>query len=581
MPMDAVCLRAATRELQTLVGARVEKIQQPMRDSVVLLLPRSQRLLINAGANQPRIQLTGTLRENPAQPPMFCMLLRKHLSGARIISITQPESERLVRIDFEVLDEMGETGRRSLVLEAIGRRANLVLLDGTERIVDCLRRVDMDMSEERQVMPGMFYRLPPAQEGKVSPLSLGRDEFSSMLSSADGEKTVSDFLLASLNGMSPLLCRELSFRACGSTDARVFELGENGKAALENAFVSFVQDVKEGRFKPEMLVKNGKPYDFTVIDIEQYCGAMERVKFETVSEMLDAFFETREKAERMRSLGQELNKTASGARDRTRRKLALQEKEYAATQERETLRKCGDLITANLYRMEKGASSLEAEDFYEEGCPRIRIKLDPLLTPQQNAARYYKNYNKAKTAEKMLSEQMEKGRAELYYLESVLEELSEAETEQDLRDIRGELQNAGYLRAPERKQMKRASSGPREFVSGAGFRISVGRNNVQNDALTLRESSKGDIWFHTQKIHGSHVILRTGGAEPDERSLTEAASLAAYYSKARGGQNVPVDYTRVKNVKKPSGARPGMVIYENFRTAYVTPDEDMVKRLSK
>ncbi len=581
MPMDAFCLRAVTDELQLLVGARIEKVQQPVRDSVVLLLPRSQRLLINAGANSPRIQITKTLRENPAQPPMFCMLLRKHLTGAKIISITQPGIERIVRIDLEVLDEMGEISRRALVLEAIGRRANLILLDSGERIIDCLRRVDMDMSEERQVMPGMFYRMPPAQEGKRDPLSVGAEEFGELLISADEEKTAEKLMLDSFLGLSPLLCREISYRACGSTDARLFELGEKGGAALSAAFFSFVKSAENKEFRPTMLVKSGKPYDFTITDIKQYQDAMESVYFDSVSDMLDAFFERREKAERMRALGLELSRTASGTRDRLRRKLALQEKEYAATQERGKLRRCGDVITANLYRMEKGSSVLEAEDYFEEGSPKIKIGLDPLLTPQQNAARYYKNYNKAKTAEKMLTEQMEKGSAELDYLESIAEELSEAENEQDLRDIRAEMQEAGYLRSQEKKQLRRAASGPREFVSSSGLRISVGRNNAQNDKLTLKESSKSDVWLHTQKIHGSHVILRTDGADPDEASLTEAALLAAYYSQAREGQNVPVDYTQVRNVKKPSGAKPGMVVYETYKTAYVTPDEQIVKRLAQ
>jgi predicted ribosome quality control (RQC) complex YloA/Tae2 family protein len=317
--------------------------------------------------------------------------------------------------------------------------------------------------------------------------------------------------------------------------------------------------------------------------ISQYEGAAACETCESFSSLLDGFYENREKAERMRQLGRDLMQTATNARDRVRRKIATQEKEYQTTQNRDALRRAGDLITANLYRMERGASVLRAEDYYEENCPMVEIRLDPLRTPQQNAANYYKRYNKAKTAEKMLTEQLEKGRAELDYLESILEELRQAESEQDLQEIRAELKDAGYLKrhSGEKKQPRRAALKPRRFRSTAGLLISVGRNNRQNDQLTCKDAAPGDIWLHTQKIHGSHVILHTGGTEADEESLVEAAKLAAYYSHAREGQNVPVDYTPVRFVKKPSGAKPGMVIYTTYRTLFVTPDEALVKELQQ
>lgn len=327
-----------------------------------------------------------------------------------------------------------------------------------------------------------------------------------------------------------------------------------------------------------MLVQQGKPMDYSCFPITQYEGAAEAVPFGSMAELLDAFYESRERAERTRQLGHDLRQTATAARDRVRRKIAVQEKEYQTTQDRDALRRAGDLITANLYRMEKGASVLEAEDYYQENTPVVQIALDPLLTPQQNAAKYYKRYNKAKTAEKVLREQIEKGKVELDYLESILEELREAEGEQDFREIRAELKDGGYLKQHkgEKKQIKRISK-PRLFCSSVGLRISVGRNNRQNDLLTCKEAAPGDIWFHTQKIHGSHVILHTAGQQADEQSMLEAAQLAAYYSRARESQNVPVDYTPVRYVKKPAGAKPGMVIYTTYRTVYVTPEESLVK----
>ena len=456
------------------------------------------------------------------------------------------------------------------------------MLDGEGRIIDCMRRVDLETSEKRQLLPGLYYHLPAAQAGKRSPLSVQMEEFAELLNKADAEEQVDQWLLHTFYGLSPLMCRELASRSCGATDGRMLGLDKDRRERLCAAWEHMIGRIRSADYAPTMIVQHGKPMDYSCFPIGQYENSAEVVPYERFSALLDDFYQKREQAERMRQLGHDLHQTAVSARDRVRRKLALQEKEYQSTQNRDALRKAGDLITANLYRMEKGARVLETEDYYEEGCPTVEIRLDPLLTPQQNAAKYYKNYNKAKTAEKMLSEQMEKGRVELDYLESILEELHLAESEQDLREIRAELKEAGYIKqhTSEKKQIKRVLK-PRSFVSSAGIPISVGRNNRQNDQLTCKDAAPGDLWLHTQKIHGSHVILHTGGKEADERSLMEAAALAAYYSKARDGQNVPVDYTPVRYVKKPGGAKPGMVIYTTYHTLYVTPEEELVKRLAR
>ena len=303
---------------------------------------------------------------------------------------------------------------------------------------------------------------------------------------------------------------------------------------------------------------------------------MESETYPSFSALLDAFYETRERLDRVRQRGAELIRTATTARDRMRRKLAMQEKDYAATQNRDELRICGDLITANLYRMERGQSKLTCENFYDENCAAITIPLDPLLTPQQNAAKYYKRYNKAKTAEKHLREQMEIARRDLEYLESVLEEIDKAELEQDFNDIRDELREAGFLRRQGKKEIRRPAK-PREFRTSTGYRVLVGRNNRQNDKLTMKDADHRDIWLHTQKIHGSHTILCTEGKAMDDDTIVEAAKIAAYYSQARESGNVPVDYTPVKNVKKPAGARPGMVVYHVYNTVHVTPSAEFVK----
>ena len=577
MPLDAVCLSGVVRELRgAVLGLRIEKVQQPARDLVILSLRGGRRLLLCAGASQARIHLTGAARENPAAPPMFCMLLRKHLGGGRLSGLEQPALERVVILTIDVVDELGEPGQRRLVLECMGRHSNLILLDGQGRIIDCLRRVDLEMSEQRQVLPGLFYRLPPAQE-KADPLSTGEADFRRLLSGANPEQEAASFLLDAFFGLSPLACREIACRAGVET-----LLTPEGREALCAAFFDWQQLVRDEAFRPCLLLRDGRPADFSYLPLLQYGSSAQAQEWDAFSPMLDAFYETREQAERLRQRGQDLQRAASNARDRARRKLALQEKEYAQTQDRDRLRICGELITANLHRMERGQSVLRAQNYYDPDCLETDIPLDPLLTPQQNAARYFKQYHKAKTAEGYLSSQMALARRERDWLESVLDELSRAETEQDFADIRRELREAGLLKgaAPSKKEPRRAPSKPRAFRSSGGLRILVGRSNTQNDQLT-RDAFKSDYWFHTQRIHGSHVILCCEGAEPDRQSMTEAAMLAAWFSQGRAGGQVAVDYTQVRNVKKPGGARPGMVVYDPYQTAYVTPDEALVKALAE
>ena len=576
MPLDAICLRGIVRELQQAVGLRIEKIQQPARDQVILTLRGSRRLLLNAGANQPRIHFTSLSRENPAAPPMFCMLLRKHLSGGTITALEQAGLDRVVILTIRMMDEMGVSGTRKLVLECMTRHANLILLDGQDRIIDCLRHVDMEMSVQRQVLPGLFYRLPPAPH-KRDPLSVSPEEFSALAREKGTELFASQWLLGEFLALSPLICRELAYQALGQTDG---ELSPAAVPSLSSAFYCWQEDVKENRYTPFLVFREGKPADFSYRPIAQY-GDLAGREMESFSSLLDSFYEEKERQERVRQKGQDLLKTASTARDRMARKIAAQEQELAKTQNREELRIRGELITANLYRMERGLSVLQAENYYLPECPVVSVPLDPLLTPQQNAARYFKQYNKAKTAEHYLTEQLAKARGELEYLNSILDELTRAELEQDFNDIRAELRQAGYLKhqARGKKEPRQLPSRPRQFRSSAGYTILVGRSNTQNDTLT-KTAAKWDIWFHTQKIHGSHVILRTNGETPDDRSLHEAAVLAAWFSQGRDSSQVAVDYTAVKNVKKPSGARPGMVVYDPYQTAYVRPDQQLVKDLA-
>ena len=575
MPLDAICLQGVVGELTPqLTGSRIEKIQQPARDQIILLLRGSRRLFLNAGANQPRIHLTEQLRDNPSQPPMFCMLLRKHLSGGIIESIRQEPLERVVTLTVLASDEMGERSRFTLVWEGMPRRANLILCDRDGRIIDCLRRVDLEAEQDRQVLPGLFYRLPTRQD-KRSPLSVTEDEFAALLGRAAPDAPLDGWLLDTFTAISPLVARELTVRACGSTDAPVSQ-----GSALWEVFSRWQRTVHENAFTPTLIKRNGSLADFTYGPVTQYGTYAETEIYDSFSHLLDDFYEKREQAERVKQKGRDLLKTATTARDRVRRKLAAQEKELTACLDRDHLRICGELITANLYRMERGQSRLTAQNYYDENCADVDIPLDVRLSPQENAARYFKQYAKAKTAEKYLTAQLQRGGEELQYLESVLQELAQAESEQDFNDIRTELTDGGYLRGRGKKQpgFQRASK-PREFRSSAGLRILVGRNNRQNDRLTTKDADKRDIWLHTQKIHGSHVIIRAEDTTPDDETLYEAACLAAYYSQSRDGGKVPVDYALAKFVKKPRGAMPGMVIYTDYKTLAADSSAAILEKL--
>ena len=578
MPLDAICLRAVLHELRPqLIGARIDKVQQPARDQIVLLLRGNLRLLLNAGANQPRIQLTNILRDNPAQPPMFCMLLRKHLVGARVLSIEQPDLERMVILTLQCTDEFGEISRKQLVLECMGRRSNLVLLDAQGRIVECLRRVDADLSATRQLLPGLFYHLPTPLD-KLSLLSQEEDAIALARRGGEEEAAVDKWVLDHYTGISPLIARELAFRAGGATDVRFGALSGAQRETLAQEFADTASAIKEDRYTPVILYRDGKPVDFTYRLIAQYGAETQVETREDFSSMLDEFYDARERQELSARRGRELTHAASVARDRMARKAENLKRDYAATQKRDEFRLRGDLITANLYRMKGGECVLQAENYYEDGCPLIDIPLDPLLTPQQNAAKNYKQYNKLKTAEFHLREQIEKAENERAYLESVLQELAQAETEQEFNEIRRELQETNYLKKSSGKKEQKRAFAPRTFKTSGGFEVFVGRSNVQNDQLT-KKADKRDYWFHTQHIHGSHVILRCAGLTPGDEDLREAAMLAAYFSQAKESSGVPVDYCPVKFVKKPAGARPGMVTYDNYRTLYVTPEEGLVKKL--
>ena len=571
MPLDAVTVSALTCELrEKTVGGRIDRVQQPERDMLLLSLRAgggNLRLVIAAGTGNARIHLTSGGFENPAEPPMFCMLMRKHLVGARILSVEQPAFERMVVLTLDTHDELGVSAEKKLVVELIGRSANAILVGADGRIIDCMRRMDFAGDAMRRLLPGMIYRLPPAQ-AKRAFFSVTDDERRAMIAAADKDTPVDKWLMDSFSGLSPLIARELAYR-CGGD----YEMLPDCAAAL-------AESVAAGELEPWMISIDGKPRDFSFMPIRQYGASAALERFDSFSALLDAFYLSRDRAEQQRRRSHELTKTVRTLRDRLSRKLAAQREELARTEGREDVRRRAELITANIYRIRRGDRTLECEDYYEPGCPQVKIELDPLKTPQQNATALYKEYNKLKTAEQHLTGLIADGERSLDYLNSVLDELERVETDRDVSDIRRELLDTGYIRRGKGGKPERVrAQAPYKFVTDDGFEVLVGRSNAQNDELTCRLARRTDLWLHTQRVHGSHVIIRCEGEDVPPRTLQQAASLAAYYSQGRTAGKIPVDYTMVRNVRKPSGALPGKVIYTEYKTILAEADEELVKRL--
>ena len=573
MPLDAVCIHALAAELEDrLAGGRIDKVQQPEKDLLLLTLRargENLRLLLSAGTGSARAHVTGASYENPQEAPMFCMLLRKHLVGARILSVRQPDWERMLILELDARDELGVGSRKQLIVELIGRSANVILVGEDGRILDCIRRADFGGDALRRMLPGMIYRLPPRQE-KLPFFETAPERLREMVQNADRQIPADKWLLDSFSGLSPLLCRELAHRCAGDYET------------LPEQLEALQETVSAGEFCPTLLLREGKAQDFSFLPITQYGRETVCQPYDSFSELLDAFYLQRDRAELRRRRSHELLRSIRTGQDRLVRKLANQKEELKRTESREDVRRQAELITANLYRMKKGDRVLVCQNYYEEDCPEISIPLDALKTPQQNAAALFKEYNKLKGAKLHLTELIAKGEQQLDYLNSVLAELEQAESEKDLAEIRRELVETGYLKKSKlREKEKGRAQAPLRFLTDDGFEVLVGRNNAQNDELSTRLARRTDWWLHTQKVHGSHVILRCEGQEPSQTALEQAAALAVTYSQGREGGKIPVDYTMVRNVRKPSGAMPGKVIYTEYKTMLAQGDEALAARLKR
>ena len=573
MALDGIFLSKVKNELkEKAVGLRVDKVNQPTRDEIILNLRGkgcNYKLLLCVRADSPRLHFTSHNIDNPPVPPMFCMLLRKHLTGAMIKDVRQHETDRIIFIDFDATNEIGDRVELTVVMEIMGKYSNLILISG-EKIIDSIKRVDYTTSSVRQILPGLSYILPPQQDK----LSVETTEPAILLDRilSYREKSLSSAIINSIQGVSPVVAREIAHKTAFE-DVQVSFLDNNQISSLEVILKEFANNVYSSNVYM-LTEENGKPKDMSVIDVKQYGDILKVKEYDSPAELLDDFYFERDRINRINHRGHELIKLLNNLIERTSRKLALQREELKRCEDKETLRLYGELILANIYRLTKGVTYYEVENYYDN-CELIKIPCNPALSPTENQKRYYKDYRKAQTAEKMLANLIEYGENEIVYLESVLDELSRADTDSEISVIRLELQNGGYIKNIKGKKQKPPKElPPIEFMSSDGFKILVGRNNIQNDKLSLKTAAKNDMWLHTQKTPGSHVIIVGDNKEISDQSIEEAAVIAAYYSKAKDSSLVPVDYTRVKALKKPNGAKAGMVIYHEYWTIITKPDKD-------
>ena len=575
MAFDAVSVRSLVDELsKALVNGRIDKIHQPEKDELTIHVRTytdNYKLTLSAGSANPRVHFTEHPKKNPLTAPMFCMLLRKHLSSGKITAVEQIGFERIIRFSIESYNELGDLTTKYLIAEIMGRHSNIILTDSDLRILDSIKHVDATISSVRQIMPGFTYVNPPSQD-KIPLTDFELD----MPINFNQPMRADKLILSSIGGISPLTSREIVYRAFGTTDVPSQSLNTNKQAHLKTVLFAFSEEIRSHQYKPCMITDNitGKLLDFSPVEIKQYESTASVKYFDSMSELLDKFYYTRDMKERMRQKSAGLVKIVNNNIERLSKKINILTRTLADAENKELYRIKGDLITSNLYRLEQGMKKAQLENYYEADMPVLEIDLDPRFTPSQNAQKYYKKYSKAKTAETEAAKQLEMSRADLDYLESTMTAIDNAEIESDINAIKTELSEQGFItrKADNKRRKSVNNSKPLHFVSKDGFDIYVGKNNTQNDYVTTKLANSQDIWFHTKNIHGSHTVIKLGlDKNVPESTMREAAQLAAYYSKARESSQVPVDYCPVKNVKKPNGAKPGMVIYEGYNTVYVSP----------
>lgn len=587
MSYDGIVTRSVVEELKNkIIGGRIDKIYQHEKDEILVHIHNkgnNYKLILSSSSNNPRLYLTRFSKDNPPEPPMFCMLLRKHLIGGIILNIEQFNLDRIVFIDISSKDELGQATSKRLIVEIMGKHSNIILVDqSTNKIIDSIKRVHGDMSRVRQILPGIKYEYPP-HEDKINPLNSSKEDFFEKMETANRNLASYKFFYFTYLGLSPLISREICFEANIDIDRTIGSLYPSDKEALYYSFYKLMDKVSKLDFKPNYIVSanENEIIAYHALDINQF-GTKQKFYSESISDLLDKYYHKKDIQDRINQKSQSIRKAIQVKLERTINKLAKQKEELFESQDREKYKVYADLISANLHRIPKGVENIELENFYTENMERISIPLDKKLSPVANAQKYYKKYSKLKNAEMLLQEQIPETEQEILYLENILISIEHATEVNELDEIKEELIKEGYIKGTIKKKKKQdVISKPLHYISSDGFNIYVGKNNKQNDYLTLKLSKKNDIWLHVQKMPGSHVIIESSGKEVPQSTLIEAASLAAYYSKGKNSNNVAVDFTERKYVKKPNNAKAGMVIYDNFKTIFVNPTSEIIKNIKK
>lgn len=587
MALDGFSISNIIYELKnTIIGGRVDKIYQPEKDEIVLQIRNkgnAYKLLLTANASSPRLHFSNIQKENPINAPLFCMVLRKHLASGKIVDITQPNFERIVNIQVESINELGDYSIKTLIFEIMGKHSNIILIDDKNTILESIKHISFDKSSVREVLPSKTYVLPPSQD-KKDPLKTNFDEFLYIIKNSIPTK-IQQLIYKSYNGISPILSSEICHNANIDPSTNIEELSNNQINDLYNSLNNIVMLNTQKQFNPQIIYnENESILDFTVFDFSMF-KHLNKKYFSSISELLEFFYKSKDLTYRLNQKSQDLKRLISQNIERCVKKKDIQQKTLKDIENRDTLKLYGELITSNIYTIKKGMTKVKLNNFYSENFEEIEIRLDPNLTPAENAQKYFKKYNKEKRTFIALQDQIKQNNEELLYLESVLSSVSSCTDEYDIKEIRAELSEQGFLKrqknSKNNKQKSSKRAKPLHYISSDGFHIYVGKNNTQNDELTLRFAKPLDMWFHTKDIAGSHVIVVSEGKEIPNSTLNEAANLAAYYSKATNSSLVPVDYTPKKFIKKPNGAKPGMVIYETNKTAYITPNEKLIENIKK
>ncbi len=584
MAFDGITVSAIKAEIEDkILGGRIDKVYQPEKDEIILgirSMGQAYKLLLTSNASNPKFHFTQTNPSNPMTPPLFCMVMRKHLQSGKIIKIEQPDFDRILNIYVESLNELGDYSVKKLVLEIMGRHSNIILTDENNTILDCIKHIGHDTSSVREVLPGREYTLPPSQ-CKINTLELDNNNFNEVLENNPSFE-IQSVIYKNYTGISPIAASEICYRANVNGSTPVEALTDIQKEIVFNKFAELVEDIKANRFYPESITnEKGKTIDFSPIEMTQFNG-LEIKKYTSISKLIESFYANRDFAYRIGQKTQDLRKLITQNIERCIRKKDIQMQTLRSIKNRDELRLKGELLTANIYSIKKGMTTVELPNYYSENQELVAIELDSNKTPSENAQKYYKAYNKAKRTFEALKDQIKSNDEELAYLESVLTSVNNCTDEQDVKEIRRELREEGYVKkVKNQKDKSKKHSVPLHFISQDGFDIYVGKNNIQNDELTLKFARPRDIWMHTKNIPGSHVIIVANGQTIPDTTLNEGAMLSAFYSKAKNSSKVPVDYTEKKNVKKPNGSKPGFVIYETNKTAYITTSEEEIKKIRR